>query len=414
MEKIIVAGVLAIFACGAFWAFVTKVFDNRNAPQLNFETAYNAMLDSLKIKPPDYDRDRRDVGTAYDLAIQPPWKCRVVHVVVNSTAMTIRITPIAVYDDFKRNALPNECADELKALALALTKTPAFAPYLGATSPSEDQRNTQLHELADGLNAKRTAAGTQGWAYLGRSDSTGHLTAARLVAQTLPRGQLTATHDISLTKAPPPRADADPGKPVGRALVGSTFRVLSVRQLAEASSGKSTGSYTWALVTLQTKGSSTAVSFLQHGRRVPTRERAHSRVVALFAGCQAFAETNSLHSPTQRWIYVGQKIDSNSFVASSSKLDTPCVPRDGAVARVTQSTKVYVGSDPHWPGVRPNGQALLAGTNVQVVGDVSGYPFDATSDPGFCERDPQPQRKYSSIPAGHQKRYCVYIPFATI
>jgi len=56
---------------------------------------------------------------------------------------------------------------------------------------------------------------------------------------------------------------------------------------------------------------------------------------------------------------------------------------------------------------------LAAGTQVQIVGDISGFPFDATANPGFCNMlpAPKPQRTYVPIPQGHQKRYCVYLPF---
>jgi hypothetical protein len=81
--------------------------------------------------------------------------------------------------------------------------------------------------------------------------------------------------------------------------------------------------------------------------------------------------------------------------------------------RVLQQARVLVGPDPHYPGTRPNGQVLVAGTTVQIVGDVSGYPYDAVADPSFCKRDPSPRRFDAAIPAGH-KRYCVYIPFMPI
>jgi hypothetical protein len=129
--------------------------------------------------------------------------------------------------------------------------------------------------------------------------------------------------------------------------------------------------------------------------------------------CPPFRQHNSLHGATQRWLFAGVKQGSSStaFLPHSSLLDTDCIPRDGAIVRPTRDLKVLVGADPHWPGVAPSGQFVPTGTPIQVVGDISGYPFDATDNPNFCKQDPKRQREFLQIRADHQKQYCVYIPF---
>ena len=81
------------------------------------------------------------------------------------------------------------------------------------------------------------------------------------------------------------------------------------------------------------------------------------------------------------------------------------------MVRAKQDLKVFVGKDPHWPGVTPQGGIIAAGTDIRVVGDIAGYPFDATSDPNFCDRNPRPQKSLVPVPLGHRKWYCVYVPF---
>jgi hypothetical protein len=99
-------------------------------------------------------------------------------------------------------------------------------------------------------------------------------------------------------------------------------------------------------------------------------------------------------------------------MAGTTRLNTSCIPRDGQVVRAARDMRVFIGPDPHWPGVRPQGGVVAAGTDIRIVGDVAGYPFDATANANFCSAIPVPQRVLVPIPAGHQKRYCVYLPFS--
>jgi hypothetical protein len=154
--------------------------------------------------------------------------------------------------------------------------------------------------------------------------------------------------------------------------------------------------------------SSVRMAFAHRVRLKPTRAAEVAQPV-----CPPFHQHNSLHNAAQRWIFVGEKQgpSSTSFLPGTSTVNTNCIPRDGTIVRATRDLKVLVGKDPHWPGVTPQGQFLAAGTPIQIVGDISGYPYDATANPDFCRHDPTPQRDLIAFPTGHQKRYCVYIPF---
>ena len=253
--------------------------------------------------------------------------------------------------------------------------------------------------------------------YAGLSDGHGNLIdpAARTIKETRAEGRVTTTHELTLHSVVPNAAIDQPDHTLGRIPVGSELDVLEVKEIAETvTPGSRPAGYVWVRAKLRSKGVGTASLLMIPHRALTRAHRAPAQTFGAGSQCAPYPETNSLHDARQRWIYVGQKTTgSDQFIAGTSLLDTPCVPRDGAVARLTQQARVFVGRDPHYPGVRPSGEALTAGTNIQVVGDVAGYPFDAVEDPSFCMRNPPPRRVDRAIPPGH-KRYCVYVPFNPI
>ncbi len=422
------AGFIAALNPPACYAFVTSMFQFVRTPSVaneqKFETAFNAVLKQLLIKPPDVDNLRQTIGVAYDTAAKPEWKCRVVNVVINTgdQTLSLKIAPVGIYEDYQHADLPKRCAEELRTLAKMIEASDTFGPFVQGSSSDapaqtaqDDKRITHLKIAADAIVAQQTPLGTTGWVYVGRTDPTGQLTLSRIIAEDRAKGRVTTLHDMSIRSAAPSSPETVSGTVVGRIPAGSKLSVISVKQVTQRVASGSPGSYLWALVSLVFRGpGETRVTAVSHRTRVRA-VHAWPRFVAYVAPCPLYPETNSLHGPTQRWIYVGQKVDgSDEFLAQTSHLDTQCVPRDGAVARVTQRAKVFVGRDPHWPGVTPTGQVVVAGTNVQVVGDVAGYGFDASDDPTFCDRDPQPRQRDPRIQSGHEKRYCVYIPFNPI
>jgi|SRR5580700_653074 hypothetical protein len=157
-------------------------------------------------------------------------------------------------------------------------------------------------------------------------------------------------------------------------------------------------------------------------RRASTHLQFTHRVAAQVAmsdppNCPPLRQNSSLHSAKQLWVWVGEKPDTNksdAFVPGTSRINNPCIPRDGETVQAVKDLPVFVGSDPYYPGVHPQGGIVVAGAQFRVVGDVSGYPFDATADPGFCGGNPPPSKSKALpvIPAGHIKRYCVYLPIS--
>jgi hypothetical protein len=403
----------------ALWKFVGDRIQSRAAAEAQFNTELQKVVAMLEATPPPpTETIRISVGNVYSNANKPELKCKVVNVIYNTRDQTLyaKIAPVEFLED--ANGFKGKCQQQLQELAKLFVDKGGVVRSDSPVTDASNAQSTRLHIASEKVLTNTTAVGADGWAYLGKSDGHGNLpdSATRTIKETRAAGRVTATQDLTLRSAPKP-ADSDTETMiVGRVPSGAVLEVGELKEYLEAvRPGSPPAGYLWAHVKLVEKGAA-AASRLTAPRRTLARAVRGGRapVAALASDCPPFPQTNSLHGPRQRWVYVGQKADNSNndaFIDNTSRLTAKCVPRDGALTRTTQQLKVYVGSDPHYPGVKPNGEALTAGTSIQVVGDVAGYGFDASADPKFCDRDPQPRRTDPPIPAGHEKRYCVYVAF---
>jgi hypothetical protein len=426
-QKVTVVAVITALAAlvtalnkDALWKFVGDRIQSQQQAEANFNAELKNVVALLEATPPPpTETIRISVGTAYGYATKPELKCKVVNVIYNTRDQTLyaKIAPVEFLED--ANGFKGKCQQQLKELAALFESKGGIVRSDSPATEASNAQSTRLHIASEKVLTNTTAVGAEGWAYLGKSDGHGNLTdpSTRSITQTRAAGRVTATQPLTLRSAPKPADSDTESMLVGRVPSGAVLEVGDVKEYAEpVRPGSPPAGYLGAHVKLVEKGAA-AASQLTAPRRTLARAVRGGRapVAALASDCPPFPQSNSLHGPRQRWVYVGQKADksnNDAFIDGTSRLTTKCVPRDGAVARTTQQLKVLVGPDPHDPpGVRPNGDALTAGTSILVVGDVAGYGFDATADPKFCDRDPQPRRSDPPIPAGHEKRYCVYIPF---
>ncbi len=407
-----IAGVInALNGNKLFLAFAAYLATFMVSPDQLFTDALTKVRIELAVIPPQVAQIAEDVETAYERATKPDWKCQVANAILvrRDSSLAAQIVPAGLYEDYENKVqFPTQCSRELVMLA---TMTAQAFSGMTTTAPTvSDKRLNDRAKAASAVVAANAARGVVGWVYLGRSDASGALTKSRTIAQPTARGSVTTTEELPLhSKIPTSYRDASF---VTLIPAGSTVRILSTRPIAEAATSGPAGSYTWANVTLIRKPAPAALREKARRRRgtvvlAPSLRRVRQNTQR----CGQAPETNSRHGATQRWIYVGQKLDGDdAFVPGTARLNVPCVPRDGQVAHLTVSSKVYVGADPGWPGVKPTGEYLLAGTVVQVSGDVSGLGFDAARDPNHCAGDPEPRRN-ESLGGVTRKRYCVFIPF---
>jgi hypothetical protein len=401
---------------------------NHPDPQVaELQTSFNAGIadleNSVTSKPSDTLELRVKAAEAYRRAAAGPpnrtldWKCQVVDMIYSASDPDIaQATPLDAYTDYDNSAL-TKCAD--KVFDLALLDWDAFL-RLKAQSDGALARQRLIKYVV----AKGTTSNVVGWTYIGQADSNLAYTIKYIKEPTANMGQtvtissiLSDEQGVPLHDLPPSPTNLDQGGIAGFLPEGSRATILDIRKVEERRKGAQSAYLVFAKAKVVAVEPLSAIATNRGDARLRLARRVRYTVALASPPprCPAYAQHNSLHSNTQLWVYVGEKPaagdSGDAFVGGTSRVNTGCIPRDGQVVRATQDLKVLKGSDPHWPGVIPQGGVVAAGTDIRVVGDVSGYPFDATLDPAFCNRDPAPQRTLAPVPDGHKKLYCVYVPF---
>jgi hypothetical protein len=388
-----------------------------NKSLADFETAATANapnLTALRFKAEDAYRLAQG-GAWWN---REDWACSVVGDIYTAADPDLAAaTPVDAYRDYDSHRL-SKCADQV--VNVARLDWDAYLRFKAPTDGAAAVRHELEIVVASGTNAQ-----LQGWAYVGRTDAHGQYT-TKLIAE--PDADAQPGHTVSISPAvddglplhaTPQRASEDsPTGIVGFLPDGSTFKIVALSPVPELQKGAPSTYLVWAKAGVLTVSAMEAVAARRsHAREALARDvrGAPTQTVALNgADCPPRAQHNSVHQKDQLWVYIGQRPDTNAsdaFVPGTARVKSACIPRDGQVVQATQDLKVLVGSDPVWPGVAPQGGVVAQGTDIRVVGDISGYPYDASKSSTFCNRDPAPQQHLVPIPAGDTKRYCVYLPF---
>jgi hypothetical protein len=373
---------------------------------------------------------RADAFDTYNWAAQS-WfwqrsnrKCQVVDLMYNDNAYNVAPgTPMNAYTDFVNSALP-ACSNEIFNLA-----TTDWATYFSAKpDPSNSvQRQAAIRQTV----ARGTRSQAVGWTYLGLLEPNGRYSVKYIKETPKPGGIATISEDTAsgedtlpgspeavegaiLFMGPPPpgkQENAEEEGIVGFLPDGSALTILSLIPRKDGPDEQA-ATYVYAKIRVMAV-QPLQVSALTGGFADPFTRWLAPSVAMAATTCPPYPQHNSIHDASQLWVYAGKRADTgnDAFVVGTSRLTTPCIPREGQMVRAKQDLKVFVGKDPHWPGVTPQGGIIAAGTDIRVVGDIAGYPFDATSDPNFCDRNPRPQKSLVPVPLGHRKWYCVYVPF---
>lgn len=409
-----------------------------NGRQTAFTQSLQKLDNDLQAQQPSLAALRSDAQDAYDQAGQVLFgqatdsKCRVVRVFSNQQNPNIAdAAPMGAYSDYEASQL-SPCSTDVFTVA-----TLDWDSFLSFTALGDGSvaRLAAIRQVV----ARGTSPNNAGWVYLGELDDTGRYSIRYFAEANASAGDTVTTASGSTDDglmlhyfAPAQNGCvAQPG--IGGGVAGflpdgSRIAILKVAPLpgcAQQSCPKSAlGPWSCRTSTpvkfvfaetrvvsvqpLLASANGRAFIHLQRARRL-----AGAVAVNTSASCPAYTQHNSLHGQGQLWVLAGETNDANrnAFLPGTSRVNTNCIPRDGQLVRATQSLRIFVGTDPHYPGVRPQGGVVAAGIEIRVVGDVAGYPFDATANPGFCNQVPAPQKNLVAVPAGHQKHYCVYVPF---
>jgi hypothetical protein len=424
-----VAAIVAILgAVGAVLHYLpattSQVIDVLNGPKASFDGSVQQLEAGLKAPNPSILALRTSAAEAYRQAGQAwfgratDWKCQVVDIFYNEMDPSVaEAVPLEAYSDYETSLLA-PCSSHV--FALATLDWGSFLDFKAQSQGSVERLEAIRHVVAQGTKAQ-----TVGWAYLGERDAKGSF-AVRYIHEAAAKVGDTVTTSSGSTNdgvllhlfAPAMRAGAGDlalGGIAGFLPDGSRITILKLGSQVERRLGGPDAYLVFAeaqVVAVQPLLASALGSesmYMQRTRRVRS-------VVAMAgaAACPTYTQHNSLHGKTQLWVFAGESdnADRNGFLPGTSRLNTTCIPRDGQLVRATQDLRVFVGQDPHYPGVRPQGGVVVAGTEIRIVGDIAGYPFDATANPSFCNQIPVPQKNLVPVPAGHRKRYCVYVPFS--
>jgi hypothetical protein len=415
-----IAGVLQFLP-----ATTTQIIDVVNRPKASFDDGMQQLETGLKSPQPSVLVVRTTAAEAYRRAGQAwfgratDWKCQVVDLFYNEMDPILsEAMPLAAYSDYEAAKL-TPCDAHVFTVA-----TLDWNTFL--TLKAQSDGSTQRLEAIRHVVAQGTKAQVVGWAYLGELDSKGRYTIkyihepAANVGDTVTTASEATADGVMLHLFPPAPDDKASRTSIGGIAGflpdGSKMTILKLGRLPEHRIGEADGYLAFAearvvsVEPLLASASHRRHRFLQLAERV----RGDVALAASPATCPVYQQHNSVHGQGQLWVFAGETDNSNAnaFLAGTSRLNTSCIPRDGQVVRAARDMRVFIGPDPHWPGVRPQGGVVAAGIDIRVAGDVAGYPFDATANPNFCSAIPVPQQSLVPIPPGHQKRYCVYLPFS--
>lgn len=381
----------------------------------DFCLATKALAGALQTQPlPNVVNLRSLASTAYLAAKKPDEKCAVVQQLSDvGKSVVAQATPMSAYRDYSSLG----CQDKLWPLAKE-----DLDAYIGLKAASDEPERVALVRRVVALGTPQNAVG---WVYVGHRTAQGAFDEKFIAEPDVALNEtvtLNCDFGFSLQQEPPTSTEGNTSPVVGFLFKGSRFQVLEMRTISQpVSTGIAKLVYAKAKVTTVVVA---AARNRSASRRRLTRAM-HPTVLPAVAtiaavSCPPFKPEKGSHGERQRWVFVGRKSNPTSatFLPGSSLLDSDCIPRDGKVVRAKKDLKVLVGSDPHSPGVKPTGQYVTAGSSIQVVGDISGYPYDATTNPDFCRHDPpypHPSKAYDQvIGPGDRVEYCVYIPFNTI
>jgi hypothetical protein len=390
------------------------------AHEQQFGTAMQLFEGNLRRPTTDVNSLRAGADEAYRVASlvppQPLWQCQVVRSIYDQASPDLaEATPIEAYNDYLEGRLPD--CDEIAVVARL--------DWNGIHRLKTRDSGTKIRlNLVNHVVAKGTAIGAVGWIYLGYMKSGQYAPRytvqlpeiGNVVTLGVPDGQDPLDGDgLPVQDEAPQSVAVNDGSITAYLLVGSRYEIRALKSVPDLGSG-APASYVYGNISVTAVAPVPNTVARYTVRRKLARREAASRIVPTMTRCPSFQQHNSMHAVSQSWVYIGQTSDNapNQFVPGTALLQMLCVPRNGSIIRTAKDAKVLVGPDPHWPGVVPQGRVLPAGAQIQVAGDVSVYPFDATATPNFCSVDPKPQKDYAPIPPGHEKRYCVYLPFITM
>jgi hypothetical protein len=409
-----------------------------NGREIAFTQSLQKLNNDLQAQKPSMPALRSDAETAYDQASQV-WfgqatgsKCRVVRVFSNLQNPDIAdAAPMDAYSDYQASRL-SPCSGDV--FTVATLDWDSFLSFTALGDGSVERLAAIRHVVAQGTSPRNA-----GWVYLGELDANGRYSIRYFEEANANAGDTVTTASgstddgLMLHYFPPAQSGCVTQPGIGGGVAGflpdgSRITILKVAPLPGCVQQSCPRSAVgpWSCRT------STPVKFVFAEARVVSvqpllasafgrefihlqRTRREATLVAMggSSACPSYTQHNSLHGRNQLWVLAGEtdNANRNAFLPGTSRVNTNCIPRDGQLVRATQSLRIFIGADPHYPGVSPQGGIVAAGTEIRVVGDVAGYPFDATANPGFCNQVPVPQKNLTPIPAGHRKHYCVYLPF---
>jgi hypothetical protein len=415
-----IAGVLQFLP-----ATTTQIIDVVNRPKASFDESMQQLETGLKSPKPSVVALRTNAAEAYRRAGQAwfgratNWKCQVVDLFYNEMDPILsEAMPLAAYSDYEASQL-TPCAAHV--FSVAALDWNVFLTLRAMSDGSVPRLDAIRHVVAQGTKAQ-----VVGWAYLGQLDAKGRYTIKYIhepdasVGDTVTTASEATADGVMLHVFPPAPNDTTSqtyiGGVAGFLPDGSKMTILKIGRLPERRIGEPDAYLAFAEARVVSVSPLLASAPIREHRYLQLASRGRDYIAAaqLAVTCPAYQQHNSLHGQNQLWIFAGETDNGNrnGFLAGTSRLNTNCIPRDGQVVRATRDMRVFIGPDPHWPGVKPQGGVVAPGTDIRIVGDVAGYPFDATANPNFCSAIPVPQKTLVPIPAGHQKHYCVYLPFS--
>jgi len=399
-------------------------------PSKKFDTSYQSVETLLRQrKEPYLNAWRYAASDAYTAADNVHTtgdrirdKCEVIHLFASSQDGLGQAPdfPQEAYWDYEQKVFSGPCQQDVATVAglelddieYAMYATPSGGGLQAAAAASETLSRVNDVYL---VVSSATHTGDSGWSKLALRDAGGYLTREVSEVTTLKNGG-TVTIKSATTNGIPLHAFANDSPYPGVTGFLPNNSTATVQQLDPVEQDGTNQYDIWAQVKVVmpmplATGVARGPTHLQFARRVATE------VAMAPPNCPPFHQQNSRHGANPLWVFVGEKPDndtSDAFFPGTSRVNTQCIPRDGQTVRATTDLRVFVGPDPYYPGVHPQGGIIIAGAQFRIVGDVSGYPFDATANPNFCNGNPPPHKSKALplIPPGHQKRYCVYLPIS--